>query len=401
MNDKLKLEALLLKSLFEYPEKINAFLDKTSLKCFSELGSELLNAILSLKQKNLLNIESLNVELKDELKNSPFFMNFLAALPSIMIDELSEMLVKAYKLETQKKLMQDLEKANANNELLDLELLQKENEINSKSFMNLRQWMAYYETRPILPQIKTGIPFLESAFNGGLELGQLILIGGDPEAGKTRLGLQMLEFMSKSHKVAFFCFEFTIESYLKIVQEKGLHSNAENLIILNDGYNIFELADNIRTLYRQGVKVFFIDSQMRVTNEKGRNMEEEETLKFSTLARLCHSLNIIIFFVIQNSKNDKENPMNSKKGAHEASIIIRVERCAPDKKDLAQQDNLYDENARFIVIQKNKQTGKHFKEKVFYSTQSLKFYPLNNILFPTLKQVSYNDVLREISNDKE
>ena len=120
-------------------------------------------------------------------------------------------------------------------------------------------------------------------------------------------------------------------------------------------------------------------------------MEEEETMKFSTLARLCHSLNILIILVIQNAKGDKENPMGSKKGGHEASIIIRIERVAPKKDDLTQAGNLYDENARLIMVQKNKQTGKHFKEKVFFNTHSLKFYSLDKNDMPIYKS-SFDEV---------
>ena len=396
MNDKLKLECVILRSLLEYPDKSNDFLDKTPLKCFSEFGAELLNLMLNLKQKELLNIETLNVEVRDGLKNSPFYVNFLGALPNVLVLNLSQNLIKAYKIEQQKELVKTLEKASENGELVDIEFLQQKMNVEAKNFMNLRQWAEFYANKPKMPSVKVGVDFLDSAFNGGLELGQLVLIGGDPEAGKTMLGAQIFEYIALHNKVAFFCFEFTIEQYLKRVDEKNIKTNYENVMILNDGYHIFEVADNIRSLYRQGVKVFFIDSQMRLTHTQGRNMEEEETAKFSTLARLCHSLNILIILVIQNAKGDKENPMGSKKGGHEASIIIRIERVAPKKDDLTQAGNLYDENARLIMVQKNKQTGKHFKEKVFFNTQSLKFYSLDKNDMPIYKS-TFNEVQGELN----
>lgn len=396
MNDKLKLECVILRSLLEYPDKINDFLDKTPLKCFSEMSAELLNLMLNLKQKELLNIETLNVEARDGLKNSPFYVNFLGALPNVLVLNLSQNLIKAYKIEQQKALIKTLEKASENGELVDIEFLQQKMNVEAKNFMNLRQWAEFYANKPKMPSVKVGVDFLDSAFNGGLELGQLVLIGGDPEAGKTMLGAQIFEYIALHNKVAFFCFEFTIEQYLKRVAEKNIKTNYENVMILNDGYHIFEVADNIRSLYRQGVKVFFIDSQMRLTHTQGRNMEEEETMKFSTLARLCHSLNILIILVIQNAKGDKENPMGSKKGGHEASIIIRIERVAPKKDDLTQAGNLYDENARLIMVQKNKQTGKHFKEKVFFNTQSLKFYSLDKNDMPIYKS-TFNEVQGELN----
>lgn len=395
MNEKLKLEAIILRSFLEYPEKIDEFLSITPIKCFSEPASQLLNIILDLKSKEKLSVEALQVETPNTLKNSPFFVEFLAALPSVLVLKLKDTLIKAYKNEMQKKLAKELEKASDNGELVDLELMQKELSVEAKSYLTLAQWLDYYAQKPKATQLKTGIAFLDSAFNGGVELGQFILVGGDPEAGKTMLGLQILENIAKTHKVAFFCFEFTIEQYLKRVQEKNIKTNFHNVIILNEGYHIFELAENIRNLYRQGVKVFFIDSQMRISHTQGRNMEEEETAKFSTLARLCHSLGILVVLVIQNAKGDKENPMGSKKGGHEANIIIRIERVAPKKDDLAQAGNLYDEKARLIIIQKNKQTGKHFKEKVHFNPATLKFYPLDKNEFPIYK-VDFEEVQREL-----
>ena len=53
-------------------------------------------------------------------------------------------------------------------------------------------------------------------------------------------------------------------------------------------------------------------------------MEEEESLKFSTLAKLAHQYELLIFLIIQTAKGDRDNPMGSKKGTHEASVILRI-----------------------------------------------------------------------------
>lgn len=396
MNEKLKLEAVILRSFLEYQDKIDEFLSTTPMKVFSETASTLLNVILTLKTRGTLDITALQVETPNSFKANPFFVEFLAAQPSVLVLKLKDTLIKAHKREMQSKLAKELEKATNAGELIDLELMQKELSIESKVYYTLAQWLDIYANKPKQAQLKTGIEFLDSCFNGGLEMGQFVLVGGDPEAGKTMLGLQLIENIAKIHKVAFFCFEFTIEQYLKRVVEKNIKTNFNNVIILNDEYHIFEVAENIRNLYRQGVKVFFIDSQMRLTHTQGRNMEEEETAKFSTLARLAHSLGVLIILVIQNAKGDKENPMGSKKGGHEANIIIRIERVAPKKDDLAQLGNVYDEKARLIVVQKNKQTGKHFKEKVFFNPATLKFYPLDKNEMPIYK-VDFDEVQRELN----
>lgn len=399
MNDKLKLECTILRSLLEYQDKINDFLDLVPMKVFSSFGLELFEKMIALKQRGFLDLNNLSNELTQNFKSTPFFVEFLAAASNVLVLKLAPTLIKAYKIEAQKLLADNLSKAAMSGEIVDLELAQKDLSVENKSFLNLNQWLDYYHNKPKSPQIKMGVEFLDSAFNGGIQMGQLVLIGGDPEAGKTMLGLQILENIAKIHKVAFFCFEFTIEKYLERVEEKNVKTNYENVLILNDGYHIHELADNIRSLYRQGVKVFFIDSQMRLTHTQGRNMEEEETAKFSILARLCHSLNIVIFLVIQNAKGDKENPMGSKKGGHEASVIIRIERVAPKADDFSQKGNVYDEKHRLIIIQKNKQTGKHFKEKVYFNTHNLKFFSIDKNEMPILQEVSFSEVKKELEND--
>lgn len=204
MNEKLKLEAMILRSFLEYPDKIDEFLSTTPIKCFSEIGAQLLNIILDLKSKERLNAHALQVETPNALKNSPFFVEFLAALPSVLVLRLKDTLIKAYKNEMQKKLAKELEKASDNGELVDLELMQKELSVESKNYLTLAQWIEYYRQKPKVAQLKTGIEFLDSAFNGGIELGQFVLVSGDPEAGKTMLGLQILENVAKAHKVAFF-----------------------------------------------------------------------------------------------------------------------------------------------------------------------------------------------------
>lgn len=118
-------------------------------------------------------------------------------------------------------------------------------------------------------------------------------------------------------------------------------------------------------------------------------MRSDDTLKINPF-----SLNEAQI-LIKNAKGDKENPMGSKKGGHEANIIIRIERVAPKKDDLAQAGNLYDEKSRLIIVQKNKQTGKHFKEKVFFNTMTLKFYPLDKNEKP-IYQVDFDEVQKEL-----
>lgn len=88
----------------------------------------------------------------------------------------------------------------------------------------------------------------------------------------------------------------------------------------------------------------------------GRTVEEVETSKFSVLSETARSLQVLILFIVQNSKNDNYTPTGSRKGGHEAHLMIRIERLKMNQlktvKDFTERSKY-----RKIVILKNKQTG--------------------------------------------
>lgn len=361
------LEQEILLSMVEYQEDIDEFLAKTPRQVFSQKGGAILEKILNLHAKSALSKQSLLANLSSEQQGDEYVLELFSKSPNSSFVNLSQELITAYKLKMQKENGLKMIKASDNNTLLDLSMLEKA--VESNEYKNLAQWIDYYSTRPEQPKFKTKISFLDSVFDGGIEVAQLVLISGDPEAGKTTLGLQMLENISHYAKVGFFSFEFTIEQYIRAKQAERKPPNLENMYIINEGYELYTIAQNIKNLYRQGVKVFLIDSQMRITSPNGRNMEEEESLKFSLLAKLCHSMGILVFLIVQTSKSDRDNPMGSKKGGHEASVIIRIEHCKAEIEALRE----FSENSRMVILKKNKQTGKHFKEKVAFNPQTRKF----------------------------
>lgn len=366
------LEQEILLSMVHYKEDIDEFLAITPRQVFSQKGSVILEKILTLQGKKALSTHSLMNALTTEQQSDEYVLELFSKSPNSSFVNLSQELITAYKLKMQKANGLKMIKASDNNTLLDLSMLDRA--VESNEYKNLAQWIDYYSTRPEQPKFKTKVGFLDSVFDGGIEVAQLVLISGDPEAGKTTLGLQVLENISHYAKVGFFSFEFTIEQYIRAKQAERKPPNLDNMYIINEGYELYTIAQNIKNLYRQGVKVFLIDSQMRITSPNGRNMEEEESLKFSLLAKLCHSLGILVFLIVQTSKSDRDNPMGSKKGGHEASIIIRIEHCKPEIEALRE----FSENSRMVILKKNKQTGKHFKEKVAFDPNTRKFASIEN-----------------------
>lgn len=359
----MEIEREVLFSMLHYPKDIEEFLSKVKMTTFSKSGLEILNLIIALKEKNTLNLNALMANLSENFKKSDYFGAFVLCEANPNYLSFIDIFNKKYVIRMQKKIANDLLKASDENVILDIEYLKKELEVQKDGFKNLIKWSEYYRTKPQSKVYKTNIPFIDNCFEGGFELGQLMLISGDPDSGKTMLGLQILENLSKITRVCFFSFEFPVEHYLKRKNESSSGLNAENFFIIDEGFDINEVANNIKELYKQkGVKFFLIDSQMRLTTPQARAGEEEESLKFSILARLCHHLNIFIFFIIQTSKSDEDTPLGSKKGAHEASIIVRLKR---DKNK---------EEERTIVVKKNKQTGKHYKSEILFDPKMLKFY---------------------------
>lgn len=382
------MENSILRSFIEYPSDIESFLKICPFECFSPFGKFLLKNILDLREEGVLKIESLLLKIPEATQQKEPFLEFLSAEVNPNYINFAKNLLNASRLRKQQELGEKLIRASKDKTLLDLDALNKP--LETSEVKNLSAWIEYYKDKPKPKVYPTKIPFLDMYLNGGIELAQLVLISGDPEAGKTRLCLQILENLAKENKVCFFCFEFTAEAYVRGMFDKDSKFR-ENFFIINDGYDIAQVANHIRTLYKQGVKFFLIDSQMRLSAPQGRNMEEEETAKFSTLAKLCHSLGVVVFLIVQTSKTDKDNPTGSKKGGHEASIILRIERCKPEKDDLLQKGNEYDENTRIFYIRKNKQTGKHPKEKVLFDTQSLRFKPFKENT-PIVYEVSTEEI---------
>lgn len=193
----------------------------------------------------------------------------------------------------------------------------------------------------------------------------------------TSMGIQILKNVSKVAPVVFFSFEFTVRHFVeaqKFIEPKYKNSN---MTIINEGMDLESLSANIRLHAKNGVRFFLIDSQMRVEVEKARNSEEEESKKFSTMAKLAHKYDLFILFIIQTSKTDPNSPIGSKKGSHESSITIHIEHVPVPKGDEENSKNPWVPTKRIVEVKKNKQTGKHYKEEVAFNPQNREFFMIH------------------------
>lgn len=372
-NARIQLECIIIKSIIEntLTETQTESLHDISIH-FCKTAIKALEIMQELRQKEAFNEHYFTqriIELADEVFIKEFLIADKVANVSFLLSEYERYIA----LDRQQELAEFLLKENKFSRVVDLESKIKEFEYKSvhntiQTFAEAEKNLQENDTREL---IKTGIEFLDTAFNGGLATGQLILVSGEYESGKTTLTTQIIENMSHTRKVCFFCFEFTLSAYIRRREEQpNTLFKKENCYIITDGYDIRDIKANIIKLHRMhGVKVFLIDSQMRIENNYNTqaNGEEKESEKFEILGKLAHEKDIVIMLIIQTSKSDPDTPFKSKKGAHEASIIMHLENTQKEESSL---QNLI---KKVLKVKKNKQTGKHFKEEVFLQLNTGQF----------------------------
>ena len=387
---RLRLESIILKS---YKDSVlntaQSEMLEEIIKEFSKDGKAVSILLFDLIEKEFYEETYFYQKALEVIKDDNFRQEFLTAEKMAHVAPLIKDYETYIKLDKQEAFANELYAKTKELKVLDLnlEILEQYSYTATKeefkTFKELESNIDIIESSKTYP---TGVEFLDTAFNGGLTTGQLILVGGDPEAGKTTITTQILENMTQTQYVGFFCFEFTTQAYIKrrITQPNELFIK-ERMFVITDGYDIREIADNILKMHKQrGMRVFAIDSQMRIENNESvlGNGEEKESEKFEILGKMAHKYDLIIFMIIQTSKADPNTPFKSKKGAHEASIIMHLENI--ESKNHSSEDNL---KPKRLIVKKNKQTGKHFKEDVFIDYNMGQFIKDPNHVF---KDSNYN-----------
>ncbi|MGL2675139.1 ATPase domain-containing protein [Helicobacter pylori] len=353
------MENLILKSFLDYPQHIEDFLEDISLKSFSAFKQKVIKALVEMNHKNQpIRLETIKLKIGEKDFESKEFQQILQAdsYPDYLNLKSDFKTHLCFKM--QEYLANQLKEATRKSEVFDYEFLDKYISLGIKrNGRYFWEWEEFFKNKPSIEKIPTGINFLDFITDGGIELGQMVLLSGDPEAGKTLLGVQFLMSAQQQHKVTYFGFEFSVRKHIETLKSKNFPIKAENYFIDDQSFELNDLISQIRTLSKEGHKVFLIDSQMKIQAPiVGRTIEEVETSKFIALSETARSLQVLIVFIIQNSKNDSYTPTGSRKGAHEAHLMIRIERLKTNQlktvKDFTERSKY-----RRIVILKNKQTG--------------------------------------------
>ncbi|MGL2395248.1 ATPase domain-containing protein [Helicobacter pylori] len=347
-------------SFINYPNDLEDFLEDINISNFTVFNQKIIQALLEMKSRNqVVQLETIRLKIGDEAFESKEFSAILQAdIYPNYLDLKSDF--KIYlSLKMQEHLANELMKATRKSEIFDFDFLGKYIKLlgHNRNGMYYGEWEEFFKSKPEIEKIHTGIDFLDNISDGGFEVGQLILLSGDPEAGKTLLSIQYIINAQQKHKVTYFGFEFSVRKHIETLNSKNFKINKENYFIDDLSCEINELVSQIRGLAKEGHKLFVIDSQMKIQSPIiGRTIEEVETSKFTTLADLAKRLQVIIILIIQNSKNDSYAPTGSRKGAHEAHVMIRIEKI---KSGELRHINSYRERGkhRKVLILKNKQTG--------------------------------------------
>ncbi len=239
------------------------------------------------------------------------------------------------------------------NKLEMLNLLTQEDRRAGVTALSLRTKVDAMEN---IPRYATGITALdrEEAFNGGIEVGSLILFGGASGTGKSKLTLEIVCNVAAYSKAVFFNLEMgerRIVSRLK----KQLHTDAQwsNLIIDSSTRDLDDILMEIRLHARDGARFFVVDSRMKIT-VKGEKQEYQKISHITKeLSSICQQLDIIVFLINQISEEDQKGERLSFKGSgdqlYDADIALFY---TMDKENMRQ---------RTLVCSKNRQDERGFK----------------------------------------
>ncbi|WP_254697045.1 RAD55 family ATPase [Helicobacter pylori] len=364
------MENLIMNSFINYPNDLEEFLEEIHISSFTPFNQKVIQALLEMKNKNqVVQFETIRLKIGDEAFESKEFSVILQADSYPNYLDLKSDFKTYLSLKMQEHLANELIKATRKSEIFDYDFLGKYIKLGSnRNGKYYWEWEEFFKSKPKTEKINTGIDFLDNISDGGFEVGQLILLSGDPEAGKTLLGIQYITNAQQKHKVTYFGFEFSVRKHLETLNSKDFKINKENYFIDDLSCEINELVSQIKGLAKEGHKLFIIDSQMKIQAPiVGRTIEEVETIKFTTLADLAKRLQVIIILIIQNSKNDSYAPTGSRKGAHEAHVMIRIEKIKSGELKHIKDYNERDKHRKVLIL-KNKQTG----------LQGIQFFRIND-----------------------
>ena len=261
----------------------------------------------------------------------------------------------------------------------------EDNDSTGYKAQNLDEAIKEFESMPRKPKYETGISAIDTHFNGGLELAQLVMVGGEKGAGKTAFSMQFLYNVSQGFKCAFLSYEMPKWKIASRAKKANLSDTQKNnMFILDKGRDILQIEKSIKTLSKSGFKFFTIDSLMKISNKHFIGKRNEQISDITArLSKLCVELDIIIILIVQVSKDDLKSGYMAVKGSGDADYDSDVMFFIKKDKD--------NEKKRAFICEKNRQNGNEFKEDMFFNPQKIILQQNAPSFYETTYTTSVND----------
>lgn len=182
--------------------------------------------------------------------------------------------------------------------------------------------------------IPTGMPTLDRLLEGGVEAGELFVVSGPTDEGKSTMLMSITRNMARKEvKTAWFTMEITPRQFIKKIGSRG---ELPLFYLPNEAYEAGEDTLNwiqeriIEARAKYGVQVVFIDHLHQIfslakTSQKRGNMSWEMGDLVGRLKNMAISLNIVIF-LIAHTKDDPEGSAREprKEDIRDSGLISRL-----------------------------------------------------------------------------
>ena len=220
---------------------------------------------------------------------------------------------------------------------------------------------------PSLEFFETGIRAIDENLNGLIK-GGFIQVAAASGAGKTTIMAKILSNLARNNKVAHFDFEMG-EYKLFFLLRKFLKSEnqLENYYINTETHKLEDLVKEITYLSDQGVKIFLIDSKMKIET-KEKDTYKSASLISHELSKLTKSGNITIILINQMSDAAIREGRAELKGSgdqvYDSDVILVLTKLVDKENSVKGEPPVYDETKRGIICVKNR-FGRLFRDEIY------------------------------------
>jgi KaiC/GvpD/RAD55 family RecA-like ATPase len=202
---------------------------------------------------------------------------------------------------------------------------------------------------------------------GGFSLGNFIQFAGAKGAGKSSIIVKILCGFSLHQKTSWFNFEMS-EDKVDDMVENFTHTKT-NLFYYDGSMDIKDICDEIKYLYRDGVRHFLIDSMMKINAKGYKRGYESFSYISSTLSELTSQLGINVYLINQVSQDTEKGGGLYMKHGNDAEydsdyifFLVKPFKTDINKKIITIDGQpVYDEDRRVLHCTKNRDTHRLFK----------------------------------------